>query len=86
MEVQLDLPGRWVGGRPALLTQLQTQQQLHLQQVTTCGQGRVVSAYLLVPLRVALPDGPGSGSDQPAPHLRAILPRHAGTQQSFEFR
>lgn len=47
---------------------------------------QVDSAHLLVTLRVALPDRPGSGPDQPAPHLRAILPRYAGTQQSFEFR
>ena len=73
-----------MSGRPTLLAQLQQRRWFMArrpgQEVSEDGW----STYLLVALWVMLSDGPGSGSDHPAPHSLPVLLRDADSQETFE--
>lgn len=90
VQVQLDLPGGQVRRCETLLTQLWTQQLLGpgpgVDTVDRCGHcGQVsVDLYLLVVLRMSVSDGPGPGSDHPAPHSLPVLLRDTTAQKTFD--
>lgn len=88
VQVQLDLPGRQVRRRETLLTQLWTHQLLGtgpgVDTVDRCGQVWTLDLYLLVVLRMSVSDGPGPGSDHPAPHSLPVLLRDATAQKTFD--